>query len=238
MRSMGTRLPVSVTIGLGLVVLAAACGTNATAGSAPAAAPSGAATVTARTVNGASVLVDRAGTTLYTNDQDKAGKPQCVSSDCTKIWVPLTLASGKATAGPGVTGTVATVRRPDGTNQVTLDGKPLYTFSFDHTPGQVTGNGAQDSFAGTAFTWHSAAAGAQAPAAPPANGIPGYRDPRSAGSRLDIVHSAGHHRRHDRTVAPRRPRLRRPGRAGSLLLHAARPADHLPQPRLGRRRRR
>jgi predicted lipoprotein with Yx(FWY)xxD motif len=173
MHSMGTRLPVSVTIGLGLVMFAAACGTNATAGSAPAAAPSGAATVTARTVNGASVLVDQAGTTLYTNDQDKAGKPQCVSSDCTKIWVPLTLSSGKQpTAGPGVTGTVATAQRPDGTSQVTLNGKPLYTFSFDHNPGQVTGNGAQDSFAGTAFTWHSASAGDQAPAAPPANSNP------------------------------------------------------------------
>jgi predicted lipoprotein with Yx(FWY)xxD motif len=176
MHSMGTRLPVSVTIGLGLVMFAAACGTNATAGSAPAAAPSGAATVAARTVNGASVLVDQAGATLYTNDQDKAGKSQCVSSDCTKIWVPLTLSSGtQPTAGPGVGGTVATVQRPDGTSQVTLDGKPLYTFSFDNNPGKVTGNGAQDSFAGTAFTWHSASTGGQAtaPAAPPANGNPG-----------------------------------------------------------------
>jgi predicted lipoprotein with Yx(FWY)xxD motif len=179
MHSVHARL--TVPIGLGLVLFAAACGSQVPSGSGSAPnqnASSGAVTVSDRTVNGASVLVDQAGATLYTNDQDKTGKLQCVSSDCTAIWAPLTAPAGaQPIAASGVTGTLATVKRPDGTSQVTLDGKPLYTFSFDHGSGQVTGNGAHDSFAGTNFTWHSATTSgggqASAPAAPPANNNPG-----------------------------------------------------------------
>jgi predicted lipoprotein with Yx(FWY)xxD motif len=176
MHSMRTRL--AVPVGLGLVLFAAACGTQVPSGSGSGSAPdqntsNGAVTVSDRTVNGASVLVNQAGVTLYTNDQDTAGKLACVSSDCTAIWAPLTVPAGaQPKAASGVTGTLATVQRPDGTSQVTLDGKPLYTFSFDHGSGQVTGNGAHDSFGGTNFTWHSATTSggqASAPAAPPAN---------------------------------------------------------------------
>ena len=39
---------------------------------------------------------------------------------------------------------------------MTLAGRPLYTFSFDHAAGQVNGDGQQDSFDGTDFTWHLA----------------------------------------------------------------------------------
>ena len=73
----------------------------------------GAVAVSDRTVNGASVLVNQAGATLYTNDQDKTGKLQCVSSDCTAIWAPLTVPAGaKPTAASGVTGTLATGKAP------------------------------------------------------------------------------------------------------------------------------
>ncbi len=51
------------------------------------------------------------------------------------------------------------MKRPDGAEQVTLDGAPLYAFAED-SPGQVTGDGVQDSFGGKAFTWHVIAAGA------------------------------------------------------------------------------
>jgi predicted lipoprotein with Yx(FWY)xxD motif len=184
MHSTGNRLAVSLA-GLGVLALAAACGSGpSTAGGSQYGAPVGNAagsgqggtnssTVSVQTVNGASVLVNQAGVALYSNDQDKTGKLQCVSSDCTAIWTPLTVpAGGQPTAASGVTGKLATVQRPDGTSQVTLDGKPLYTFSFDHGSGKVTGNGTQDSFGGTSFTWHSvtASGGGQAPAtaAPPA----------------------------------------------------------------------
>ncbi|HEY1570281.1 MAG TPA: hypothetical protein VGG05_02980 [Pseudonocardiaceae bacterium] len=177
------RNGLSIAAGLGVLGLAAACGGGAATGSAPPAnqgqGTASASTVAVQTINGGKVLVDSSGAALYTNDQDTSGNPKCVTSDCTSIWVPLTIAAGqKVSAGPGVGGTVATVAMTGGKDQVTLNGKPLYTFSLDGGPGQSHGNGFKDNFSGTSFSWHSAVpAGATAPAAPtsaPAGGIPGY----------------------------------------------------------------
>jgi predicted lipoprotein with Yx(FWY)xxD motif len=48
--------------------------------------------------------------------------------------------------------------RPDGTRQVTLDGRRLYTFVQDE-PGEVTGDGFSDAFDGQQFTWHVVSVG-------------------------------------------------------------------------------
>jgi len=103
-------------------------------------------------------LVDAQGAALYTNDQDKMGQVKCTGS-CASIWVPLT-SSGKPTAGDGVSGTLGTVKRPDGKTQVTLDGKPLYTFAEDNGSSKATGDGAKDSFGGQQFSWHAEGASA------------------------------------------------------------------------------
>jgi hypothetical protein len=50
------------------------------------------------------------------------------------------------------------ITRPDGGRQVTIDGKPLYTFSED-SPGKATGNGFTDDFGGHHFTWNVIRAG-------------------------------------------------------------------------------
>jgi predicted lipoprotein with Yx(FWY)xxD motif len=158
MRTKYSHIAIPATIGLGIVLTVAACGTSTPS----AQSPTTSVTVSARSVEGQQVLVDQAGAALYVNDQDGA-QPRCVSSDCNAIWAPLTVPGGsRPTAGSGIQGTIATVRRPDGSSQVTLSGKPLYTFSFDHGAGRVTGNGQQDSFAGTNFTWHSVLASGQA----------------------------------------------------------------------------
>jgi hypothetical protein len=44
------------------------------------------------------------------------------------------------TAGPGVTGHIAAIRRTDGSLQATYDGHPLYTYIGDNAPGQANGN--------------------------------------------------------------------------------------------------
>jgi Uncharacterized protein conserved in bacteria len=48
---------------------------------------------------------------------------------------------GPLTAGSGVTGTLGTITRSDGTKQATYLGHPLYTYIGDKSPGQATGNG-------------------------------------------------------------------------------------------------
>jgi predicted lipoprotein with Yx(FWY)xxD motif len=63
-------------------------------------------------------------------------KSNCNGS-CAQIWPP---AQGPATAGPGVTGKLGTIKRPGGTVQATYNGHPLYTYIGDSAPGQANGN--------------------------------------------------------------------------------------------------
>jgi predicted lipoprotein with Yx(FWY)xxD motif len=139
----------------------AACGggggSGATAATGSGMTSSSGDTVSAASVSGSQVLVDSKGQALYSPDQEKSGKIMCTGS-CTSIWAPL-MASGNAkpTASSDA-GTVGTVKRPDGGEQVTIDGKPLYTFTQEG-PNEVTGDGFEDSFGGRSFTWHVIAPG-------------------------------------------------------------------------------
>jgi predicted lipoprotein with Yx(FWY)xxD motif len=135
-----------------LAIVLGACGDDTEQ---PAAAAGGKpATVSVDQVDGVgSVLVDQTGAALYTPDEEADGKILCTAG-CLQFWTPLA-ASGAPTAADGVTGKLDTVKRPDGGMQVTFDGKPLYSFSEDEKPGQVTGDGFEDSFDGQSFTWHA-----------------------------------------------------------------------------------
>jgi predicted lipoprotein with Yx(FWY)xxD motif len=74
---------------------------------------------------------------------------------CFHFWPPVTVASGKKpTAAPGIKGKLGTIHR-DGFTQVTLNGRPLYTFSLDHANRAATGEGIK-SFGGT---WHVISSG-------------------------------------------------------------------------------
>jgi predicted lipoprotein with Yx(FWY)xxD motif len=111
----------------------------------------GATTVSADTLGSAgTVLVDSSGRALYASNQETNGKVLCTGG-CTSFWMPLTV-SGAPSAG-SLPGRLGTVTRPDGTRQVTYDGKLLYSFTQD-SPGQVTGDGLADAFGGRRFTWH------------------------------------------------------------------------------------
>src|SRR5262249_29058950 len=88
------------------------------------------------------VLVDKQGRTLYLLTKDTATKSNC-SGACAQAWPPLTV-SGSPTAGPGVTGTLTTIKRADGTTQVVIDGHPLYTFAADSKAGDTHGQEVAD----------------------------------------------------------------------------------------------
>lgn len=172
-----TRRGLVPLVGAGLLTLAAcSSGYGSSGGQAAGAAPKAGSvktTVAVATVSGHKALETAAGRVLYVNDQEH-GTVTCKSSACTAIWIPLTVAPGqKPTAPSSVTGTLGTAARPGAKPQVTLDGMPLYTFSFDHSAGQAGGDGQHDSFDGTNFSWHLALAGGKAAApAPAANTSP------------------------------------------------------------------
>ena len=110
----------------------------------------GVATVQTRKFAGVgTVLVNATGQPLYAADQEAAGMVHCTGA-CNAFWKPLTT-TGTPTAT--VAGPLATVARPDGSMQVTYNGKPLYTFTVDQ-PGKVAGDNFHDAFGGQKFTWH------------------------------------------------------------------------------------
>jgi predicted lipoprotein with Yx(FWY)xxD motif len=105
--------------------------------SSSAAAAAGGSTVTQKTIGSQQVLTDAQGKTLYWFAIDTSSKSNC-SGQCVTFWPPV---KGPLTAGSGVTGTLGTITRSDGTTQATYDGHPLYTYAGDSAPGQNKGNG-------------------------------------------------------------------------------------------------
>ena len=99
---------------------------------------------------GATILVDARGMTLYHLSAEQNGKFICTSATCVKVWPPLVARSGSAPSG--TVGSLGTIKRPDGTEQVTYKGMPLYTFAHDAAPGQANGQGIKDVGTWTAVT--------------------------------------------------------------------------------------
>jgi predicted lipoprotein with Yx(FWY)xxD motif len=134
--------------GLSVAALAlTACGSSGSSGPAAAASsasstPASAAAVSGTalrttTVSGTMVLTNDKGFVLYWFAPDTATTSKCTGS-CATYWPPV---AGPATAGSGVTGTLGTITRSDGTKQATYDGHPLYTYAGDTAAGQAKGNG-------------------------------------------------------------------------------------------------
>ena len=88
-------------------------------------------------IGGVDVLANAGGLTLYWFAPDTSTKSNC-SGECATFWPPV---KGPVTAGSGVTGTLGTITRSDGTKQATYLGHPLYTYVGDKGPGQNKGNG-------------------------------------------------------------------------------------------------
>jgi predicted lipoprotein with Yx(FWY)xxD motif len=117
------------------------------------------------TTLGATILVDAQGITLYHLSGEQNGKWICTSAACVQVWHPLIASSGAAPKG-GV-GSLGTVKRPDGTVQVTYKGTPLYTFAQDQKAGDAKGQGIKDVGTWTAVTASAAASSTPARTPPP-----------------------------------------------------------------------
>jgi predicted lipoprotein with Yx(FWY)xxD motif len=156
------RLSIQKTVTIGLAIAAAAlllaaCGGDSDGGATAAMQSSANDLVSTRSVDGTSVLVDSQGRTLYSADVEKGGKILCTGG-CTSFWDPVT-ASPKAAkaAAADLNLNLGDVKRPDGARQLTLDGKPLYTFT-EEGAGSLSGDGFVDDFNGTRFVWSAAGA--------------------------------------------------------------------------------
>ena len=97
---------------------------------------------TARTGLGR-IIVNGQGHTLYLFEKDRRGHSAC-SGTCATYWPPL-LTSGKPIAANGAKrALLGTIRRADGTRQVTYAGHPVYRFLLDSKRGQTKGEGLND----------------------------------------------------------------------------------------------
>lgn len=81
----------------------------------------------------------KSGRTLYLFSQDGKNRSNCTGA-CAQAWPPL-LASGKPSAGKGVSASKLGEIKHGHSHQVTYAGHPLYYFASDTTAGQTTGEG-------------------------------------------------------------------------------------------------
>ena len=108
---------------------AAAAATGATA------AAASDATVEVMEIEGVgTVLTDAAGQVLYTTDEEAADPDVVCVDDCEEFWSPLVAAAPPAAVSDTIS--FALAARPDGSQQVTFEGRRLYTFTQEG-PGQA-----------------------------------------------------------------------------------------------------
>jgi predicted lipoprotein with Yx(FWY)xxD motif len=118
-----------------LILLAAAAAALAVT-AAPMAAEQAAPTLTTHSSRFGKVLFDGRGFVLYAFTKDPRRKTVCYGA-CAKAWPPY-IAKGKLRAGAGVKASLlGTVRRANGSRQVTYGGRPLYYYVGDTRPRQI-----------------------------------------------------------------------------------------------------
>jgi predicted lipoprotein with Yx(FWY)xxD motif len=136
----GVAAALALAVGIALAIAATGGGSG-----------SSGATVSVKRLGAAGkVLVDAKGRALYRNDQERGSMVLCVGP-CVSFWKPLI--SRGAPKGKSLPGKLGLAKRPDGSKQVTYNGKRLYTFTLDR-PGKVTGDNFRDAFGSQSFTWH------------------------------------------------------------------------------------
>ena len=115
-------------------------------------------------VSGVTLLTNAKGFTPYSFAPDSSTKSTC-NGACAQAWPPVKPGTGSTVKSP-----FATIKRSDGSTQLTFHGHPLYTFVGDKSPGQVKGNNV-NAFGGL---WHEApVSGGAAPASNTSSGSGG-----------------------------------------------------------------
>ncbi|MBT1633088.1 COG4315 family predicted lipoprotein [Curtobacterium flaccumfaciens] len=147
--------PVSIALGAALLLTLGLAGCSTAGSAAPSPSPSPAAQgdapattdsspsvdVTVAATSLGKVVVDGKGMTAYYFDADvkDSGTSTCTGG-CATAW-PAIEATTTTPKVSGITGTVGTITGVDGGRQITIDGRPIYTFVGDEKAGDVTGQG-------------------------------------------------------------------------------------------------
>ncbi len=126
-----------------------------------------------------SIVVNAKGLTLYHASKETAGKVVC-TGDCAYFWFPvLVKPKQKIVLGKGIArAKVGTIKRPNGTLQVTYGKLPLYHYYLDRKPGQAKGQGFKDS----AGTWYVVSTGGKVVTTPAPGGGGGNGGTTTGGS--------------------------------------------------------
>jgi predicted lipoprotein with Yx(FWY)xxD motif len=127
-----------------VLLLVAACG-GGSGGNTPT-TTAGTGTTTPQTVNGihgsdtslGTVLANPDGFTLYAFTNDTAGESTCYDA-CADLW-PAVSADTPIASDLDAT-LFGSTTRTDGSEQLTVDGRPLYTYRPDTSPGDTNGQG-------------------------------------------------------------------------------------------------
>jgi predicted lipoprotein with Yx(FWY)xxD motif len=84
---------------------------------------------------------------IYVWNREPKGKVRCTGA-CAKAWPPVVVKAGVVVPMhvKGIKGDFGTVRRPNGSRQLTFNRRPLYTYANER-PGQVKCNNVQGWFA-------------------------------------------------------------------------------------------
>ncbi|WP_420750911.1 hypothetical protein [Rhodococcus sp. O3] len=87
------------------------------------------------------IIVDGSGMTVYVFDQDTPGSgTSACTGPCLDEWPPV-LTDTTTPQVEGVGGEIGTIPAPDGRQQITVNGWPIYFYVDDTAPGEVDGQG-------------------------------------------------------------------------------------------------
>ena len=129
-----------------------AYGSAESAGSTKAASSESGAVSVASVGDVGKVLIDSEGFTLYYFEKDKGGESACYGA-CASAWPPLTTNGAPHAMGAAESAKLGTIKRKDGTTQVTYAGWPLYTYTADTKPGEDNGTDVK-AFGGSWYPLH------------------------------------------------------------------------------------
>ena len=120
-----------------LAVLVLVAATFAAGSGAARASADAQATLTVRSSPFGSILFDGRGRALYAFTRDRRGGGSRCYGACAQKW-PVYFSGGRLVAGKGVKrALIGTTKRRDGRRQITYNGRPLYYYVGDKSPGQV-----------------------------------------------------------------------------------------------------